>query len=153
MPPGRPKGSTGINKSEMVREYLRSNPAAGTNEVIDALGQKGIEVSQALVSGVRKREERGPGNKSRGAITVDELATINSLIERFDDRSVIVGLIDELSKIIRGIGGMERFDEAMRAFNSWKPSDSISASETDSSDSDSDSDDDSDDDDDEDEDD
>ena len=152
MPAGRPKGSGGTNKSAAIREYLKSHPGASTNEVLDALGQRGIEVSQALIAGVRGREERGPGNKSRkGAITVDELTSIHTIIEKFDDRDVIMGIIADLSGLIKEIGGLDRFEEAMKSYSSWKPSEVMESSESISSESES-SDDDDDDDDDEDED-
>ena len=127
MPAGRPKGSGGTNKSAAIREYLKNHPGASTNEVLDALGQKGIEVSQALIAGVRGREERGPGNKSRkGAITVDELTSIHTIIEKFDDRDIIMSIISDLSSLIKEVGGMERFEEAMKAYSSWKPSEVMS---------------------------
>lgn len=137
MPAGRPKGSSGTNKSAIIREYFKANPSANTNEVIEALAKKGIEVSPALVGGVRVREQRGPGNKSRGAITVDELTSIHTIIEKFDDRSVIMGIIEDLSGLIKNLGGIARFDEAMKAYESWKPSDAVlESSETSSSDDD-----------------
>lgn len=127
MPAGRPKGSNGTNKSAAIREYLKANPGASTNEILDALGQKGLEVSQALIAGVRGREERGPGNKSRkGAITVDELTSIHTIIEKFDDRDIIMSIISDLSSLIKEVGGMERFEEAMKAYSSWKPSEVMS---------------------------
>jgi hypothetical protein len=145
MPAGRPKGSGGTNKSAAIREYLKNHPGASTNEVLDALGQKGIEVSQALIAGVRGREERGPGNKSRkGAITVDELTSIHTIIEKFDDRDIIMGIVSDLSNLIKEVGGIERFEEAMKAYSSWKPSEAM-ASEVSSSISDSSDDDDDDD--------
>ena len=143
MPAGRPKGSSGTNKSSLIREYFKSHPGASTSEVVEALGAKGIDVSQALVAGVRAREERGPGNKSRkGEITVSELNAINAMIEKFDDRDVILGIIEDLNSMIRQIGGIDRFEEAMKEFKNWKPSDSAAMeesseiSESDSSDDD-----------------
>jgi hypothetical protein len=143
MPAGRPKGSGGTNKSAAIREYLKNHPGASTNEVLDALGQKGIEVSQALIAGVRGREERGPGNKSRkGAITVDELTSIHTIIEKFDDRDIIMSIVSDLSNLIKEVGGIERFEEAMKAYSSWKPSEAMASEVSSSSISDSSDDDD-----------
>lgn len=156
MPAGRPKGSSGTNKSAIIRDYIKNNPSASTNEVVEALGSKGVDVSPALVAGVRARELRGPGNKSRkrGEITVGELNSINAMVEKFDDRSIIMGIIEDLTGMIKEFGGIERFETAIKEFENWKPSDATSMSAEDSSESDSDSEsDDSDDDDDEDDDD
>lgn len=142
MPAGRPKGSSGTNKSAAIREYLRANPSASTNEVMEALGAKGIDVSQALVAGVRAREDRGPGNKSRkrGEITVSELNSINAMIEKFDDRDVILSIIEDLTSIAKEFGGIERFEEAMKEFANWKPSEAAAATEIESDSSDDDED-------------
>jgi hypothetical protein len=143
MPAGRPKGSSGTNKSAVIREYLKSNPTASTNEVIESLAKRGIEVSPALVGGVRVREQRGPGNKSRGAITVDELTSIHTIVEKFDDRDIIMGIIEDLSSLIKEFGGIARFEEAMKAYSTWKPSEvaaEVMESESSSDDDDDDSD-------------
>ena len=142
MPAGRPKGSSGQNKSAIIREYLKANPTASTNEVMEALGQKGVEVSQALVAGVRAREGRGPGNKSRkGEITVSELNSINAMVEKFDDRSVIMGIIEELGTMIKEMGGIDRFEQAMKQFENWKPTEAAATATSEVSESDDDEDD------------
>lgn len=130
MPAGRPKGSSGMNKSQLIREYLKNNPTANTNEVVEALGSKGIDVSQALIAGVRSREHRAPGNKSRkrGEITVGELNSINAMIEKFEDSSIIMGIIEDLTSLIKNIGSIERFEEAMKEFKNWKPEGAMSES-------------------------
>lgn len=137
MPAGRPKGSSGMNKSAAIRDYIKNNPTASTNEVMEALGQKGIDVSQALVAGVKARELRGPGNKSRrrGEITVGELNSVHTMIEKFDDRDVIMGIISDLTCLIKDIGGLERFEEAIKAYSSWKPAEGFSSSVESSEDS------------------
>src|SRR6188768_2004112 len=42
------KKSNGINKSEEVRQLLKANPASTAKEVVTALGEKGIKISNAL---------------------------------------------------------------------------------------------------------
>ena len=131
MPAGRPKGSSGTNKSAAIREYLQNHPTASTNEVMEALGSRGIDVSQALVAGVRARDARGPGNKSRkrGEITVAELNSVNSLVEKFEDSSIIMGVIEDITSLVDDMGSFDRFKQAIEAYKNIKP---VSASETDS---------------------
>jgi hypothetical protein len=148
MPAGRPKGSGGTNKSALIRDYIKANPEATTNQIVEALGSKGHDVSQALVAGVRSREHRGPGNKSRkGEITINELNTIHTIVEKFEDASIVMGIIQDLTLCIKQIGGMDRFEEAMKAYSTWKPIDGSTAEmmESSSSEEDMDSDSDSDD--------
>jgi hypothetical protein len=136
MPAGRPKGSGGINKSKMIREYLESNPSATTSEIMEALGAKGIDVSQALIAGVRARDSKGPGSKTRskGAITAGELTAVTSMIERFEDESIILGVISDISTLVDEMGSFDRFKESIEAY---KTSDSDSATITDESTEDS----------------
>lgn len=145
MPAGRPKGSGGINKSALIRDYIKAHPEATTNQIVEALGSKGHDVSQALVAGVRSREHRGPGNKSRkGEITINELNTIHTIVEKFEDASIVMGIIQDLTACIKQIGGMDRFEEAMKAYSTWKPvegsSEMMESSESEDMDSDSDED-------------
>lgn len=131
MPAGRPKGSGGINKSALIRDYIANNPEATTSQIVEALGSKGHDVSQALVGSVRSREGRAPGNKSRSKeITINELNTIHTIIEKFEDASIVMGIIEDLTSCMKDIGGLARFEEAMEAYSKWKPSKSelVSAS-------------------------
>ena len=146
MPAGRPKGSGGVNKSAAIREYIKANPDHSSNQITEALGSRGIEVSQSHVAGVKAREMRGPGNKSRkGEITVNELNSIHTIIEKFEDSSIVMGIIEDLTACMKELGGLPRFEEAMKAYSSWKPVEGASAVVEDSSSSDDDDDEDSDD--------
>jgi hypothetical protein len=128
---GRPKGSTGINKSSVIREYITSNPEASTNEVVDALGKKGIDVSQALVAGVRARINGGPGNKKRkiakGEVTIKELNSVHSVVEHFEDVSDAKSMIQLICDLVEEVGSVERLNETLKAYETWKPSESDSA--------------------------
>jgi hypothetical protein len=41
------------NKSQMVRDYLKANPAASNKEVSDALAQEGLKVSPQHVATIK----------------------------------------------------------------------------------------------------
>ena len=42
------KKKTGVNKSAVIRQLLKANPAATASDVITTLGAKGIKVSDNL---------------------------------------------------------------------------------------------------------
>lgn len=140
MPAGRPKGSgSGSNKSAAIRIFMENNPIASTNEIIDGLAKSGVDVSQALVSNVRGRANRGPGNKSRkGAITVDELQSIHSIVEKFEEPSLFLGIVEDINGLINKLGGFERFQQAMKDYSNFKPSDMKMSDDPEDSDSDDD---------------
>ena len=111
--PGRPKGSSGINKSAKIREFLEQNPESTTTEVMECLAQQGIDVSQALVAGVRSRAF---GTKrKKGEITISEIENLNSKInERYADREVIGQVLEDFVSWSKELGGMDRFVLAMK---------------------------------------
>lgn len=126
---GRPKGSSGTNKSAAIREYIQKNPNATTSEVVDALGQKGIDVSQALVAGVRARSSGATPVKRKasvpaGEITTKELNGIHSIVEKFEDTEIVMGLIEDCCGLIEQFGSIERLQEGLKAYSEWKPGES-----------------------------
>jgi hypothetical protein len=126
---GRPKGSGGVNKSAVIREYITANPDSSTNEVVDALAKKGINVSQALVAGVRSRTNGGPGNKKRtkiaqGEVTTKELNSVHSVVENFEEVSDAKNMIKLISDLVEEIGSVERLNEVLEAYDDYQPSES-----------------------------
>ncbi len=62
------KKSQGPSKSQAVRDYLAEHPSATASIVIPELAQRGIDVSPALVSQVKKRmKEAGKLNGQNSA--------------------------------------------------------------------------------------
>ena len=122
---GRPKGSTGVNKSAVIREYIISNPDATTNEVVDALGKKGIDVSQALVAGVRSRNGGGSSSKkrsvSKGEVTLKELNSVHSVVENFEEVEDAKNMISMICSLVDEIGSVERLNEVLAAYEDWSP--------------------------------
>lgn len=143
---GRPKGSTGVNKSAVIREYITSNPNATTNEVVDALGKKGIDVSQALVAGVRARINGAPGNKKRkinkGEISTHELNSVHSVVEHFEDVNDAKSMIKLICDLVETIGSVERLNETLAAYENWSPESESDVAVEDSAEDSSDDDDD-----------
>jgi len=81
-----------VNKSEAIREFLRSNPTATPSVIQEQLGRQGIKVGYSLISQVkykktdgRRRGRRG-GRRGRGAnsanISIDELIGAKQIADR-----------------------------------------------------------------------
>ena len=124
MPAGRPKGSSGVNKSAAIRDYLNAHPEASTTEVMEALGQKGIDVSQALVAGVRARAFSGGEKKPRkssaptGEVTATELNTVQAVIEKFEEPDVFLTVVEDVCGLIASLGSVERLESVLKAYSS-----------------------------------
>lgn len=125
MPRGRPAGG-GINKSEEIRKFYDANPDAKTKDCIDSLKSKGIEVSQALVAGVRSRSQGTPGNKKKkGEVSIAEMKLLKNFVSKSNlDISVATKTLNELVALIHEIGSVERFKTVLDEFGSFEESDS-----------------------------
>lgn len=123
MPRGRPV-SGGINKSEEIRKYYEKHPDAKTKDCIEFLSDKGIEVSQALVAGVRSRMQGEPGNKKRkrkGEVSVAEMKLVKNFISKANlEMSVATATLMELASLIEEIGSVERFKDVLNEFGNFE---------------------------------
>lgn len=123
MPRGRPV-SGGVNKSDEIRKYYEKHPDAKTKDCIDFLGDKGIEVSQALVAGVRSRMQGEPGNKKRkrkGEVSVAEMKLVKNFISKSNlEMSVATSTLMELASLIEEIGSVERFKDVLNEFGNFE---------------------------------
>lgn len=144
---GRPPGGGGPNKSGEIRKYLEKNPHASTQDIIDALKENNIDVSQALIAGVKSKGELSAGNwiwatkvgkKSKKIEVTDiEIMSLQKLIDKFDSEEEMdtINIIDYFSDVIENIGSYEKFKIAYNAIKMNISSDS-SSDESDESDDD-----------------
>lgn len=140
MPRGRPAAG-GINKSEEIRKYFEKHPDCKTKDCIDALSEKGIEVSQALVAGVRSRMqgEGGGKKKKKGEISVSEMKLLKNFISKSHlEASVATKTLMELACLIEEIGSVERFKDVLNEFGNFaEAEDAIEDSDEEDSEEDS----------------
>lgn len=61
------KKAGGPNKSQAIRDYLKTKPQAGPTEIVKELKKKGMTLTPALVSNVKAAMlGKKPGKKRRG---------------------------------------------------------------------------------------
>jgi len=136
MPRGRPAAG-GINKSDEIRKYYEKHPDAKTKDCIEALESKGIEVSQALVAGVRSRMQGTPGNKKRrkGEVSVAEMKLVKNFITKSHlETSVATKTLLELASLIDEIGSVERFKDVLNEFGNFEDAEDEDTEDTDDTD-------------------
>lgn len=82
------KKASGPNKSQAIRDYLQANPKAGPTEVCQELGKKGIKMTPALVSNVKRAMlGKKPGKKKVGRkaagrpAAAGDTVSVNALLE------------------------------------------------------------------------
>jgi hypothetical protein len=123
MPRGRPAAG-GVNKSEEIRKYYENHPESKTKDCIEFLSDKGIEVSQALVAGVRSRMlGEGGSKKKKGEISVAEVKLLKNFISKSHlEASVATKTLMELACLIEEIGSVERFKDVLSEFGNFSDS-------------------------------
>ena len=108
------KKASGINKSQVIREYLAKNPDASPKQVVEALGADGIEVSEGLASNVKytsrnkvgtaRRRGRPPGRLTRttrngASVTAEDLLNAKKLVDNMGGIDVARRAIDTLEQL------------------------------------------------------
>jgi len=64
---GRPKGTSGLNKSQAIRDYMAAHPRAKPKAVAAALVEQGVQVTPMFVSAVKTSAKKRGRRKARGA--------------------------------------------------------------------------------------
>jgi len=66
-----------VNKSQAIRDYLKSSPKARNQEVVDALAKKGIQISANYVATIKtasnKRRQKMRKVAAKGGIGIPEV--------------------------------------------------------------------------------
>lgn len=99
------KKSGGPNKSQAIRDYLKTHPNAGPTEVCKELGKKGLKIAPALVSNVKAAmlgKKKGTGKRGRKPGGKNDQVSLSALVEarEFVDK---VGGIDKAEKILSAL--------------------------------------------------
>jgi hypothetical protein len=104
-----------VNKSELIREYFKSNPTAGPSDVARAVTEQGYPVSPAHVNqalrGIRKKRKKGRGrpigskNKSSvslassGKRAIDQLTLAADFCKACGGVDTAIGVLSSLKHI------------------------------------------------------
>lgn len=107
------------NKSELIRKYFESNPQSSVKDCVSDLADRGVEVSYALVFGVRGRAFKEykdiPVVESESSLS--EMKMVRDFVEKSNlDQDLAVRILKEFSRLVRGIGTIERFDRVLESF-------------------------------------
>ncbi len=103
----------GVNKSELIRKYFENNPQASVKDCISALGEGGVDVSYALVFGVRGRASSKPSQE----VSVAELKMVHDFVEKSNlDPDLATRILSEFANLVRSVGTIDRFDRVLEEF-------------------------------------
>jgi hypothetical protein len=105
------------NKSELIRKYFESNPQSSVKDCISDLAEGGVEVSYALVFGVRGRMPKEDVLVVESEPSLSEMKLVRDFVEKSNlDQDLAVRILKEFSHLVRGIGTIDRFDRVLDGF-------------------------------------
>jgi len=105
------------NKSELIRKYFESNPQSSVKDCISDLAEGGVEVSYALVFGVRGRMPKDEVPVVESEPSLSEMKLVRDFVEKSNlDQDLAVQILKEFSHLVRGIGTIDRFDRVLDGF-------------------------------------
>ncbi len=100
----------GVNKSEMIREFLIENPTRSAKEVVAALAEKGIKVTESLVYAVKGAMKEWKRRKAQVA-RASAAASSNGHVGKSD----AITMIREVKALAQKAGGFAKLKQLVDA--------------------------------------
>jgi hypothetical protein len=105
-----------LNKSQVVRDYLKAHPQTTSSEVVAALTKQGVEISLNYVY-IIKSKLKGKGKhaakKTAKAVTTEmPVADANGKPTKAGD-AITIEQIKQVGQMVKSVGGFGRFREML----------------------------------------
>jgi len=94
------KQKSDVNKSEEIRQLLKSNPKMKAKMIVAALGERGISVTEVLVYYIKGKVKGRRGRKKRANAMVAKVAASGSA----DPLATIL----KIKSLANDVGGIKR---------------------------------------------
>ncbi len=108
----------GVNKSEMIRDFLRECPNVRTKDVVEHFKTRGVDISQQLVAGVRSREQGSfRRREDDGDVRLSEVKAVRDFVHKSElDSSVAVQILTEFASLVESFGSIGRFRRVLSEY-------------------------------------
>jgi hypothetical protein len=106
------KRINGVNKSEEIRQMLRANPKVSAKEVRDALGAKGIKISEHLYYFVKGNMLGKKARKKKARTMVTKVATSTGA-----SSTDAVSMILKVKSLANAVGGLKKLRALVEALS------------------------------------
>jgi len=110
------KKSGDINKSEEVRKLLKANPAITAKEVVAALAEKGIKISNALFYFTKGQMKGRKARKQKDRKTATAKVAEASIVIKGDVLSSILTIL-KVKGWAKEVGGMKTLKAIVEALS------------------------------------
>lgn len=101
----------GVNRSQLIRDHFNANPKAMAKEIVAALKEQGITVTEGLVYAVKGAMKAKSKRKKRIAQAAKAAATTNGTVSKTD----ALTMIRDVKALAMRAGGYERLKELVDA--------------------------------------
>ncbi|QEG22396.1 hypothetical protein [Mariniblastus fucicola] len=100
-----------VNKSQQIREYVGANRTASAKEVVDALKQKGVKVTAAMVANVKSKA--GLTRNRRGRPSSNGTAKVGRPAKTKTD--IALDTLIEAKRFVAKVGSAQKAVDVIRA--------------------------------------
>jgi arginine repressor len=127
------------NKTQAVRDYLKTHPKAMSGEIATELNKQGIKVTPNYVSNIKTKlkKSRKPRKAAKqtqivdtvevatekpvknGTLTLDQVKKVSQLMKTLGGFPRVVEVLD----VVRDLGGVKKFKELAAAIAATEPND------------------------------
>jgi hypothetical protein len=104
------KRKNGVNKSEEIRQMLRANPDMPVKEIVSALGDRGIKVTDTLVYFIKGKMKGRRGRRKKARQMVEKVATTTGNSDAVKTILKVKGWANE-------VGGMKKLKALVDALS------------------------------------
>jgi hypothetical protein len=105
----------GVNKSQLVRDYLKSNPDAKANDVVAALKDQGHKITANLVYFLKGKSSAKKARKKIVMKAAKAAVGSGTVGNGFVDKTDAISLIRDVRALAQRAGGYEQLKELVDA--------------------------------------
>lgn len=108
----------GVNKSELIRAFLREYPGVRTRDVVEHFKTQGLTVSQQLVASVRGRQMGSQCKREVGGdVRLSEVKAVRDFVGKSElDTAVAVQILSSFADLVESFGSVGRFRRVLAEY-------------------------------------
>lgn len=95
-------------KSQAIRDALRSYPGMGNKEIAEMLSNKGIKCSSQDVANQKARLKRAGGLRSKGELTLEDVLKVKNLVAQLGGLKQVQNALRSVDDMASQVGGLEK---------------------------------------------
>jgi hypothetical protein len=95
-------------KSQAIRDALRSYPSMGNKDIAEMLTNKGIKCSSQDVANQKARLKRAGGLGGKGELTLEDLMKVKNLVQQQGGLKQVQNNLRSVDEMADQVGGLDK---------------------------------------------